>query len=237
MHYHQLVKAARKGEIFDQNAKIRLKYFDQSIVTNAQPFVLDVHSFHQEDREELLASKQAMIEAGVWKLPFSKVAIEIPCCLEEDKSFNFITLLIATQKEESIHIQIFIQESRKKHWFIAPLDYHPEEFMRIFDTFLVLLATRGVRKELRIGNRVALLNRPVPAIAYTYVYIQEQQDYDPITKTTSLSRLKTRLHLRRGHVRNQPYGPGKLQTKKIFINPCLVGYEDQGIVIQKRIVK
>ena len=42
-----------------------------------------------------------------------------------------------------------------------------------------------------------------------------------------------RPHLRRGHIRNQPHGPGNSEVRRIFIQPMFIN-ADQGWIDTKK---
>jgi hypothetical protein len=105
-------------------------------------------------------------------------------------------------------------------------------------TCLVMLATKGIRRERWIGNQAVLRNRPEPRDAYTKVMVREAYDWqgktghrEPGHSETGEPRYRVRLHLRRGHIRNQPFGPrSQGLSTQIWIQPMLVGYAEEGTV-------
>lgn len=97
----------------------------------------------------------------------------------------------------------------------------------IASAMLVMLATRGVKRERWIGNQKCLVGRREPANAYTRVMIAETLASGHASPVSG-DRHKVRLHMRRGHTRNQPHGPGRQYVRQIWIEPCLVGYEEEG---------
>lgn len=105
-------------------------------------------------------------------------------------------------------------------------------------TCLVMLATKGIHRERWIGNQAVLRNRPEPRDAYTKVMVREAYDWqgktghrEPGHSDTGEPRYRVRLHIRRGHIRNQPFGPrSQGLTTQIWIQPMLVGYAEEGTV-------
>lgn len=97
---------------------------------------------------------------------------------------------------------------------------------------LALLCVRGIEKE-RIEptedqQKARLRRRKEPLDAVTVVRIQKHMQ--GAERGPGGERMAVRLHLRRGHYRGQHYGPGNSKVKQVFIEPCLVGHEDQGTI-------
>lgn len=103
--------------------------------------------------------------------------------------------------------------------------------------WLALISTRGVvveRRPLRVPNskckRMSVEALP-PTDTHNVVKIHAaRRSSTNAAASESGERKKTRLHMRRGHIRNQRYGPGRTQTRQIWINPMLVGYKEEGTV-------
>lgn len=100
---------------------------------------------------------------------------------------------------------------------------------QIVSACLVALATRGIRRERWIGDKKVLLGRTEPENAYTRVMIAEAATGEGGHAMPG-ERHKVRLHMRAGHIRNQPHGPGRRYTRAIYIAPMLVGYEEEGTI-------
>jgi hypothetical protein len=98
---------------------------------------------------------------------------------------------------------------------------------------LVMLATRGIRRERWSGDRPVLKNRTEPRDAYTKVLVREASEEQGHSDAHggATDRCRVRLHLRRGHIRHQPVGPRSAgQTRMIWIAPMLVGYAEEGTI-------
>jgi hypothetical protein len=99
---------------------------------------------------------------------------------------------------------------------------------------IVALATRGVNRE-RMNyprNYRPGEGRDLPITSHTIVHVRQSSGAIVVTEGEEGEiRRRVRLHLRAGHVRNQPFGPQRTQVRKIWIAPCLVGYEEEGMVL------
>lgn len=96
---------------------------------------------------------------------------------------------------------------------------------QIVAELIVLLQTKGVERERVLPHKTNLIAREAPEDGYTIV-----RNYISRGPTGALipERKRTRLHLRRGHIRRQRWGRGRKFEKKIWIEPMLVGHEEEG---------
>lgn len=251
MHKQQLIKAAEKGTIdnYKGNSKALIKVLQQ-----AEHFMFTAEG--NSDDKEIKASIEAMREANVLRTPYPLCTFEFETHFQgTDGSFLFhgqsrTVLLLLKEYEPFVHgVFINTRLHGKETWFA--IDFQAEETIEpsnrtlvdigVTDgshimltgleqaalTGLVLLRTKGVRRERWAGTRKLIPGKPEPRITYTKVLVQEASDAgygiagaDP--------RKRVRLHLRRGHIRHQPYGPGRNQTRMVFIDPMLVGYVEDG---------
>jgi hypothetical protein len=233
--------------------------------------------------EEILASAEAMHQAGVWRLPYPICTFEFTVRLTLNKvpafnnePFRLICALenhakdgepsiLATwiRGKDGFWIRLTWQHRDantgethgSEHYNIRPrpfptgpaglysegavkgeeptvtVDFNTggeqTDIINAVASCLIMLKTRGIRREKWCGNKPILLNRPEPANAYTRVMVAEAAEAGH-GHTVGGVRYRVRLHLRRGHTRNQPHGPGRRYTRQIWIEPCLVGYEDEG---------
>jgi hypothetical protein len=92
-------------------------------------------------------------------------------------------------------------------------------------TLIVLLQTKGAEKEFVPTEKINLISRDQPVNGYTIVRNYKSRDS---SGRQIEERKRVRLHLRRGHVRTQHWGRNNKYTKKIWIEPTLVGYEEEG---------
>lgn len=102
---------------------------------------------------------------------------------------------------------------------------------QIHRMLIVLLATKNVKREV-VHNKLAKFGykRKVRGGDYAYtttlrIGLMTEDAHDAKREASGEHR---RPHLRRGHVRNQAYGPGLAYHRKIFIQPVFVnGYVDE----------
>jgi hypothetical protein len=212
--------------------------------------------------EEILASVEAMCDAGVFRLPYPVCTFEFSANLLLDgeiKYPNERTIVLLTETESGPRLDHwFVRSGKNKHQWIGisfegdggdprePLltdnfrvgirvDGHSENattrggISALCSCLLVALATKGIQRERWIGDKKVLVGRKEPADAYTRVMVAETLSTGQGHRTPG-ERLKVRLHLRRGHTRNQPHGPGRQYTRVIFIEPQLIGYAEEGRV-------
>jgi len=100
-------------------------------------------------------------------------------------------------------------------------------------TMIVLLATKGVSVDwvprLRKYSRMPLRSRQTPENGHSIIRVYKAcQESTRATGCTPVNRSRVRLHMRRGHVRRQRYGRKCSKVKLVFIEPTLVGYEEEG---------
>jgi hypothetical protein len=97
----------------------------------------------------------------------------------------------------------------------------------IYMQLIVMLATRGVEKEVK-HSKLARLGIGKARAEYTTTLrigaLHERSDGTP--NPTSATRCP---HLRRGHIRNQAYGPSFEHHKKIWIEPVFVNGDHEEI--------
>lgn len=255
MHLNQLRKAKIYSFIDDESMVYTPKGTDavKRALDKAEHFMFT--AIPDADKE-VDASVQAMKEAGVWKLPYSTCTFEfvgslIPTGVKSNKDNELklfgdepgrVIILVAVEQAENRNGElvnmadtgyvrwIFTRHLyNKNEWLDLGAELPHTEVQRVFNAMLVTLHTRGVKRERWSGERKVLPNRPEPANAYTRVMIREAVAGGQGTAVAG-DRHRVRLHLRRGHIRNQPYGAGRKSTRPQWIEPMLVGYDDEGVV-------
>lgn len=103
----------------------------------------------------------------------------------------------------------------------------------MFRYFIVLLHTKGVRAQpVKHLGKTKLRNRDKPEYSHHVLRVYEYEKADDKSGATTpvTERKRVRMHLRRGHIRNQPYGRRLSKVKQVYIEPCIVGYEEEGTV-------
>jgi hypothetical protein len=104
---------------------------------------------------------------------------------------------------------------------------------------IILMHTRGVevRQESKLhGGKAKLRRRDAAEYDYHRITIPGLRDGDG-TGVAVGERKRVRLHLRRGHVRSQPFGKGKVRRRQKWIEPMLVGYQEEGEVFKDYVVE
>lgn len=200
------------------------------MVENAEDFVFTALP---ENDEEFTATVAAMKEAGVWRLPYPVSAFEYTATLttrEGTERGIYPLILICNEVDGLPHVAYALIKSDDPHvWVAASIDTDDFEFKGMTNSMeccIVALATKGIRRERWSGDRPVLLSRKEPSNAYTRVMVAECVEAGQ--GSPGSDRCKVRLHLRRGHIRRQPHGPGRAYIREIWINPMLVGYIEEG---------
>lgn len=228
MHLQQL----RKGKRFDLDGKQEHKA--TALLDKAEHFLFT--GLPDPESPDVLESVKCMREAGVLRLPYPVCTLEISnfylwCEGADippiDKPTVFLVLGL-----DPLDCIMFVR-MQPKRWVavdIAERKFAPEPFSVLINACIVSLATKGIRKERWVGDRKLQPGKIAPrGISYTKVLVREASEQQG-HRGEAGDHHRVRLHLRRGHLRNQPYGPGRGQTKLVFIEPMLVGYEEAGMV-------
>ena len=248
-HLAQLRKCRNFGDRFTKQHREKLA----DLLAKTEHFVFTAIP---EFSEELVASAEAMEQAGVWRTPFPVCTFEFQAEItvlgrspHPGRADHFIAVVSQEGNEPCVH-WVFVRAN--PHCWLNVVDSedpasepmiemqihiggNPHHPVSIVGACLVALATHGIRREKLIGDRPVLLHRPQPRDAYTKVLIREalewQQRGGTAVSQEGAERHNVRLHMRRGHVRHQPVGPRALgQTTQIWIEPMLVGYAEEGTV-------
>jgi hypothetical protein len=114
----------------------------------------------------------------------------------------------------------------------------PEEkekilFQCIYQTLVVLLSTKNAQKD-RVQNKSTSASSRTRNASKNFAYTTTIR-IGKITENCSSGGTGSpmRPHLRRGHVRNQPYGEGRREIKQIFIAPVFINADKEYVESQR----
>lgn len=101
--------------------------------------------------------------------------------------------------------------------------------------FIVLMHTKGMKCEgVKIPerlNKARLKSRKVPMDDFHILRVGEHSEGQ--SRGSCSERHRVRLHMRRGHLREQRHGKGNSKVKTIYIEPTIVGYQEEGRVYKE----
>lgn len=161
-----------------------------------------------------------------------ELLIDVVRC-PKNRSREDFALLMKTMLDETKEAfpGSFIEDGNKLCRPIGlPLDRDETSAMR--DALVVILASKGVIKE-RKEHKLANLGigKPAPYAATTTIkLVTVLPDGD---ETEAASRRPTRPHMRRGHIRHQPYGKGRELVKDVWIAPMFVNADASFVSARK----
>lgn len=167
---------------------------------------------------------------NVWRVEY--------LALYEDKLYTFpkvICIGIAARKDMTAADIVQLNDPSLKYGYIITGDVIDATGTHVFSNFiayslaltLTLMCTRGAVKEATTKADLAKLNKarakkgraPVPE--YTVIKIGHTYNSDG-SRTAHVEGISKRPHWRRGHLRNQRFGPNLAETKQIFIEPVFI---------------
>jgi hypothetical protein len=190
-------------------------------------------------REDAFKSVQALVEAGIMKLPYSPMVMEFSAT----EQFRWFILMI--DKGECIKCTaIFLHLPTDRTVYACPQAdlyiekdgmvcngpeqmQHGHAIIAAATMALLFLNTKGIEKthitcDALNKQRERKGRSLIPAVTV----IRIATVYDRNGKATKhVSGGKMRVHLRAGYTRRQHYGPGNEQTKIVYIEPCLVNFQ------------
>ena len=208
-----------------------------------------------ENCEAVKETAQTMFEMGLFRLPFEKVLISMPVLDEDvherslffllrDDETNLVAHVAAYSKEMGVYETgvvmrfAFKGEKRLSDSFI---DYDEstmgsdqaalffQETLQAVTFAMVLYYTKGVKHEKGI-LKPKLKGKPRRIAKNKVTILRVREPTDRVGTPLEHGRTRPRLHLRSGHRRTQHYGPNNSLTKEIFIEPTMVGYEEDGTI-------
>lgn len=231
MHLNQLRKSKL---LFGTNAR-RVQLRDS--LDRAQHFYFTALPSLQS--EDVKASAAAMHEAGVWRLPFPVCSFEVEGLTFRDSTQNTtLSLPTVTLVSNLEPLEGAMFSKVREGWGIVEFSEQSvagQSFADLIEDCIVTLSTKGIRRERWAGDRKLSPGRHEPrGITYTRVLVREAAVSSGSTeRDASGQRCRVRLHLRRGHTREQRHGSGLTQIKTVFIEPTLVGYSEEGAVMHE----
>lgn len=232
----------------------------------AHHFVIQDEAIELMTRSDVAATIQALHDAKLTRLPYPSVLIEFDET-KDSKLRHFVLLEELSghdafkptwgfydMKQEFGGIQIipaklaFHQGADMEFTYTAEGDLgwqgdlmkHGASVCRMAaDICFMLLNTKGIEKEVITCeplNKQRKKRGKATIPRHSYVHLSRvyrvdgsYQNYNP--------RIHRKMHLRKGHVRNQRFGPGLEETRVIYIEPILVNYDpDQKIEKKIKVV-
>lgn len=200
-----------------------------------QLFVLDSELTHCFATNEWLATWHGMVEMGIHHPPVPDFDVHIP----NAGDYSRMTYRFSPDGNDAIlsnGASVYDPRylSKLTEWARADLEEAVTALHRMTETIrrllIVMLATRNTVKT---THRDKLAARGIGRNKGRYVdttYIK----IGAITEHSSGSDGTTRIpHLRRGHIRNQRFGPGLSETRKIWIEPTFINV-DQGWIAERK---
>ena len=127
--------------------------------------------------------------------------------------------------------------NRKTYKFKVQLKEVPQEHQEVFKLFvktlLVLLVTKNAEKD-RVENKPNSSSAKARNASKHFGYTTTIR-IGKITENCKSGGTGSpmRPHLRRGHVRNQPYGEGRREIKQIFIAPVFINADKEYVESQR----
>lgn len=201
-------------------------FMEFDITINASTY--DVQKFLVPEWEDLSAKEENDLFPLVLRYEFEDKNSYYPLVASRFlKNKVFVSLQEASRiaKERDPNIDPIINEDELERTFAS-----------MYATLIVLLATKNINKDTTENKAAKLISRSRKrGSSYKYSGIttlnigkitDTYKGVDPVSTV--------RPHLRRGHVRNQRFGEGLTESKKIFIQPVFVNADDGWIENQRK---
>lgn len=215
-------------------------------------FILGADAIDAVSDEEVTATVEGLKALGLYHLPYDRVSLQLPnkyAVLMDDAldhsrkdwgmnlklgrdgrwhldfpEYFYIEFTNINLLGEPAHCRIVCDGPVKHSWSMDQRDLvHCQESLT--DLLICLLATRNARKETK-HNKLASLGigtkHKIGVKRFEYVTtISVPQNLEEDDHTVKEGKPKA-PHLRRGHIRNQHYGPGFQYVKPVWIAPVFV---------------
>lgn len=228
----------------------RLSRINRKLVREAVKFDLEA-DMSLDDLNEAVASAQAMHQIGLFNLPYPACYFEAGTTKEGivsgDERDHTVCVMATETPSGSMDVSAWCAFRNEPRFvdlgstlidvakdtleitpYVGSFDHDKSGSVMVYVVFvaLVLMQTKGVILE--DAHKTTLLKRDHPVNAYKRVYIGRSGESSG--GGTVPERYRCRLHLRRGHVRNQRYGRNLSRVKQIWIEPTMVGHVTEGVI-------
>lgn len=217
--------------------------------------VIDPDLIETMDLAAVGSSVKAMIEANVLRLPFNQMILECTFNDLPDETFfvliNDRTVVVASYYAEQAcvyptkfdyhaeasgkgsAIQMKFQDAFLNIPVDSDLAVKIDEYIgkvvgRLLGVAFVVTNIQGVDREVvecEALNKQREKKGKVPIPQYTYLRIGHYYKSNG-ERENYVSGRSGKIHMRRGHIRNQACGEGLKDRKLIYIEPVLVNYRD-----------
>lgn len=216
-----------------------------------QAFFLPPSLFEATSYEEVTASFNDMLELGIAKPPYPEFDIIIKAINAfkppENMSWDDADWIKEADIIYRFHnaslVGFFISDSRGWMSDLFDQNANPKrasipswtKFLRdavkhsvaLYKVLIVLLATKNVEKSVKV-NKLAKLGIGKPNKRHWYTTSLTIGKISETTESSPTGR-SLRPHLRRGHKRNQRFGPERKFTKVVWIEPTFVNADEDFI--------
>jgi hypothetical protein len=198
-----------------------------------------------------------MKKLGIYRAPFKSLYIQAKCALmdkilvevlgmERDPLVSKEEILFCYEfYGDRARAVILLSDGRDEFRSLDKNKFAPDELKIREHQFgvlaeitvrllIVLLATKNIEKDVQTCNKPQSRNRREQTLSkYSSTTMISIGKISKTMRSGDGTGGPVRPHLRRGHIRNQPYGPGNLEVKQIFIQPMFIN-ADQGWIDTKK---